>query len=84
MNVFDVSPSSERMKSGGGSPCRVGEQTKQYARSDYPAECRKEKRRNYFESKKIFGGIAHGGNADWDAPDHEPDGICLQRLRHGG
>ena len=47
MNVFDVSSFSERMGNGGRSLCRVGEPINQLTRSDHPAKCRKETRRNY-------------------------------------
>ena len=51
MIAFDASSFSERMGNGRSPLCRVGEPVKGFTRSNHPAKCRKEKRRNYFESK---------------------------------
>ena len=81
MIAFDASSFSERMGNGRISLCRVGEQVKQTARSNHPAKCRKEKRRNYFESKnKTYKTVDHPtqpGDAALAAPHHGAGGnLC--------
>ena len=81
MNVFDASSFSERMGNGGRSLCRVGEPVKGFTRSNHPAKCRKEKRRNYFESKnKTYKTVDHPtqpGDAALAAPHHGAGGnLC--------
>ena len=86
MNVFDASSFSERMGNGRSSLCRVGEPVKGFTRLNHPAKCRKEKRRNYFESKnKTYKTVelpTQPCDAVLVAPNHGAGGIsgCKQRL----
>ena len=83
MIVFDASSVSERMGNGGRSLCRVGEPVKGFTRSNHPAKCRKEKRRNYFESKnkthKTVELPARPCDAALVAPHHGAGGRQLPR-----
>ena len=75
MIAFDTSSFSERMGNGGRSLCRVGEPVKGFTRSNKSAKCRKEKRRNYFESK----------NKTYKTVDHptQPYDAALAAPNHG-